>query len=62
MNEGDFIWLYTKQGAYHALDNKSGTKTHNLYMNLKTTIWNNSGDTAYLLHYDDWNSVSYSDN
>ena len=62
VNEGDFIWLYTKQGAYHAHDNKSGTKTHNLYMNLKTTIWNNSGDTAYLLHYDDWNSVSYSEN
>ena len=29
-------------------------------MNLKTPIWNNSGDTAYLLHYDDWNSVAYS--
>ena len=51
-----------KKGAYHAHDNKSGTKTQNLYMNLNTTIWNNSGDTAYLLHYYDWNSVSYSDN
>ena len=60
VNEGDFIWVYTKQGVYNIHDNNSGTKTHNLYMNLNTTIWNNSGDTAYLLHYDDWNSVAYS--
>ena len=61
VNEGDFIWLYTKRGIYHTHENNSGTTTHNLYMNLNTTIWNDNGDTAYLLHYDDWNSVSYTD-
>lgn len=57
VNEGDFIWLYTRQGTYHTHNNKSNTITHNIYWGLNINVWNNDGDKAYLIHYDDWGSV-----
>lgn len=58
VNEGDFIWLYTKKGTYHTHNNKSKTITHNIYWGLDIHVWNNDGDKAYLIHYDDWGSVA----
>ncbi len=60
VEEGDFIWLYTKQGSYGTHNNKSKTITHKLYWGINGHIWNNRGDKAYLLHYDDWGSFMYS--
>lgn len=57
VNEGDFIWLYTKKGNYHTHNNDSNTTTHNIYWGLDTHVWNNDGDKAYLIHYDDWDSA-----
>lgn len=57
VNKGDYICLYTKKGTYYTHENRSGTLTHNLYMGLEKSIWNNSGDVAYLLHYDDWENI-----
>lgn len=57
VNGGDFIWLYTHHGDYHTHNNKSQTITHNIYWNLDINVWNNDGDKAYLIHYDDWGSV-----
>lgn len=57
--EGDFIWLYTKNGSYGTHKNTSGTNTHKIYWGLKNHIWNNEGDKAYLMHYDDWESLAY---
>ena len=57
VNEGDFIWLYTKKGTYHTHNNDSKTITHNIYWGLDIHVWNNDGDKAYLIHYDDWGSV-----
>ena len=57
VNEGDFIWLYTCEGKYHTHSNNSKTITHNLYWGLDIHVWNNDGDKAYLIHYDDWNSI-----
>lgn len=57
VNAGDFIWLYTHQGTYHTHNNDSRTITHNIYWGLETHVWNNDGDRAYLIHYDDWGSI-----
>ena len=57
VNEGDFIWLYTRDGRYHTHNNVSKTITHNIYWGLDIHVWNNDGDKAYLIHYDDWNSI-----
>ena len=59
VEEGDFIWLYTKSGSYGTHKNISGTITHKIYWGLKNHIWNNEGDKAYLMHYDDWESLAY---
>lgn len=34
VNEGDFIWLYTREGKYHTHNNDSKTLTHNIYWGL----------------------------
>lgn len=57
VNEGDFIWLYTHEGSYHTHKNDSNTITHNIYWGLDIYVWNNNGDKAYIIHYDDWNSI-----
>lgn len=59
VDKGDFVWLYTKQGIYGTHSNVSKTITHKLYWGLRSHIWNNEGDKAYLLHYDDWASLAY---
>ena len=59
VEEGDFIWLYTKIGVYGTHTNTSGTTTHKLYWGVNNHIWNNEGDKAYLMHYDDWESLAY---
>ena len=56
---GDFVWLYTKSGTYGTHSNVSNTITHKLYWGIKNHVWNNEGDKAYLLHYDDWSSLAY---
>ena len=58
VNEGDFIWLYTKNGTYHTHNNDSKTITHNIYWGLDIHVWNNDGDKAYLIHYDDSGSLA----
>lgn len=59
VEKGDFIWLYTKPGVYGTHTNTSGTTTHKLYWGVLSHIWNNDGDKAYLMHYDDWENFSY---
>ena len=57
VEEGDFIWLYTCDGKYHTHNNSSKTITHNIYWGLDVHVWNNDGDKAYLIHYDDLDSI-----
>lgn len=57
VDEGDFIWLFTQKGTYHTHNNDSKTITHNIYWGLDISVWNNDGDQAYLIHYDDWGSM-----
>lgn len=51
---GQFVWVYTKNGIQGQHNNTSGTITHKLYWGLGHSIWNNKGDKAYLVHYDNW--------
>lgn len=57
VNTGDFVWLYTKEGKYHTHKNDSLTITHNIFWGLNIHVWNNDGDKAILIHYDDWESM-----
>ena len=57
VSEGDFIWLHTRKGTYHTHNNDSQTITHNIYWGLDIHVWNNDGDKAYLIHYDEWNCI-----
>lgn len=59
VSKGDFIWLYTKKGVRGNHLNTSNTTTYKLYWNLEKPIWNNSGDRAYIVHYDDWAQMEY---
>lgn len=57
VKKGDFVWLYTKAGKYHTHSNDVGTITHNIYWGLDVHVWNNDGDKAYLIHYDNYDNV-----
>lgn len=59
VEEGDFIWLYTKKGQNRQRTNNSQTTTHELFWGLGNTIWNNgvTHDVAHLIKYVD--SQSY---
>lgn len=59
VKKGDFIWVYTQKGISGNHLNTSKTTTHKLYWNLDGQIWNNSGDKAYIVHYDDWSQIEY---
>lgn len=48
----DTVVLYTKRGTYSTIYNDNGTTSYFFYWNLDIHVWNNEGDTAYLLHYD----------
>ena len=50
---GDFIWLYTKDGTNSHRGNDSNTTTYILHWGLGETIWNHDGDKAYLVKYED---------
>lgn len=59
LRKGDFVYLYTrgkKDKDDNSFSNKRKTITYQLFWGIENQIWNNEGDTAYLLHYDDWMS------
>lgn len=57
LNEGDFIWLYTKAGENTSRGNTSNTTTHLLHWGFEETIWNRDDDVAYLVKYVDSQAV-----
>lgn len=59
LNEGDYVILYTRKQRNNDLEqfrNKRGTLTYNIFWNLEKKVWNNTGDKAYLVHYDSFES------
>ena len=57
VKKGDYISLFTRNKRNGDIDrfvNKRGTYTYQLFWGIEHEIWNNTGDMAYLLHYDDW--------
>ena len=53
VKKNDHIFVITGTGTNSAKTN-DGVTTHYFYWNLKEPVWNNTGDTALLLHLNDW--------
>ncbi|MCQ2336009.1 MAG: hypothetical protein MJ010_02365 [Paludibacteraceae bacterium] len=51
--EGDFVWLYTKQGSYRQRGNDSGTTTFEMFWGMDCAIWNADQDEVHLIRYID---------
>jgi hypothetical protein len=49
LDAGWEIYLYTREGSNGS---RSGRKIYNFYWNSKRPIWNDEGDTAYLIKID----------
>lgn len=59
VQKDDFVVLHTRQSRMNdipSFQNKRGTMTYNLYWNLNAPIWKHPGGSAYLVHYDAWES------
>lgn len=57
VKKGDYVRLYTRKITPKdkpSFENKRGTTTYQFFWGLDEQIWNEDGDVAYLLHYDDW--------
>lgn len=55
---GDIVRLYTKRGEPNSKEGNFGEKKvmyHNFYWNFDegSTVWNESGDIPYIIHFDD---------
>jgi len=55
VKKGDKVVLYTKEGKNTKTDISGGSnKLHTFYWNLKSSVWNNTGDAAVLLQLATW--------
>lgn len=59
--EGDVIILYTGKGTDVSKENDKGTITYYFYWGLKTPVWNDEGDCAYLVKIADADSKCVGD-
>jgi hypothetical protein len=48
MKAGEYIVLWTKSGTYNLGKTSTNSPQHNLHWNLKETVWNITGDKAFL--------------
>jgi hypothetical protein len=58
VKKGDFIALYTRIGRNTEFDNKASSVTHEFFWNMRTQVWNNTGDAAVLINTSQWNTTS----
>lgn len=56
VRKGDFVVLYTKCGNDVKQINADRTTSYFFYWNMRSHVWNNDRDIAFLVHYDEWNS------
>lgn len=54
LKKGDLVVLYSKKGENSTIENKNGSISYFYYWGLDSTVWNNEGDEALLLHIDDF--------
>lgn len=55
VKKGDIVVLYTKRGKQSSTDNGTYT-SHFFYWGLDSSVWNDEGDCAVLLHIDEWSA------
>lgn len=51
--KGDFIYVYTREGK-DTTRVVEGVTHRDFFWNLKSSVWNNNGDAAVLMHVDEW--------
>jgi hypothetical protein len=56
VKKGDFILLYTRSGVDKSYPNKANTTTHEIFWDLKTSVWNNTGDVVVLYYAPNWDT------
>lgn len=56
---GDIVVLYTKDGRETEKKNKDGSSSHFFYRGMDSTVWNQDGDCAVVLHINNWDAKGY---
>lgn len=51
---GELVVVCTGLGTDDSYLNSAGTKVHRFFWNLKTPVWNNTGDAAILFSLNTW--------
>lgn len=54
VKKGDIVVLYSKKGEDDSTKNNNGSISYFYFWGLDSTVWNNEGDVALLLHIDDF--------
>jgi hypothetical protein len=57
VKKGDVVVLYTKPGNY-SMTKKGNNNIHYFHWNVENCVWNNDGDNAVVIHYDEVNKKS----
>ncbi|WON94316.1 MULTISPECIES: hypothetical protein [Bacteroidota] len=63
VNKGDEVVLYSKVGIKRSTDINGGkNKKYHIYWDLKSSVWNNSGDAAVLFELKTWKTTKVAEN
>ncbi|WP_312716756.1 hypothetical protein [Sphingobacterium multivorum] len=63
VNKGDEVVLYSKVGIKRSTDINGGkNKKYHIYWDLKSSVWNNSGDAAVLFEVKAWKTTKVAEN
>lgn len=54
IKKGDYVSVWTKSGIDTEGTMQDGTPIHRLFWNLKTAVWNDTGDCAILVYTPNW--------
>lgn len=57
VKKGDFVALYTKLGRNTSFENKASMETHHFFWNMKSQVWNDTGDAAVLINTPQWETT-----
>jgi hypothetical protein len=54
VKRGDLVSVWTKAGDDTTTSNSDGDTIHRFYWGLKSSVWNNEGDSAVLFELNTW--------
>lgn len=58
VKKGDFIQVFTKVGTDSDFRNTAKSTTHRFYWNMGNTVWNKSGDQAFVFKIESFKTQS----